>query len=97
MRNDVNITHSRTLKCTQRHNNNIIIVLDFSQDAHDTHVNTYSTCTTTNDAPERVELTEAEAVPAKALRSTAAEDARVASFMAMLWCGVVYFDLKTKL
>ncbi len=50
-----------------------------------------------NDAPERVELTEAEAVPAKALRSTAAEDARVASFMAMLWCGVVYFDLKTKL
>ena len=30
----------------------------------------------------RVELTEAEAVPAaKALRSTAAEDARVASFM----------------
>ena len=29
----------------------------------------------------RVELTEAEAVPAKALRSTAAADARVASFM----------------
>ena len=32
-------------------------------------------------APERVELTEAETVPAKALRSTAAADARVASFM----------------
>jgi hypothetical protein len=34
-----------------------------------------------------VELTEAEAVPAKALRSTAAADARVASFMVdvMVW------------
>lgn len=38
-------------------------------------------------APERVELTEAETVPAKALRSTAAADARVASFMVdvMVW------------
>jgi hypothetical protein len=43
----------------------------------------------------RVELTKAEAVPAKALRSTAAADARVASFMVdvMVWASIKSFAL----